>query len=61
MSVIIKNVGIKMSVNVKEFKMTKEDVMKSLFGILVIVNSNVINDVMLENIYIIKIERAEKK
>ena len=50
-----------MSVNVKEFKMTKEDVMKSLFGILVIVNSNVINDVMLENIYIIKIERAEKK
>ena len=37
-----------------------EDVIKDLFGILVIVNENVINSVMLETIYIIKIVSAEK-
>ena len=42
--VIINNVRIKInvSVNVKNW-LTKEDVIKDLFGILVIVNVNVIN------------------
>ena len=42
--VIINNVRIKtnVSVNVKNW-LTKEDVIKDLFGILVIVNVNVIN------------------
>ena len=37
-----------------------EDVIQDLFGILLIVNMNVINYLMLENIYIIKIVNAEK-
>ena len=40
--------------NVKN-SLTKECVIKDLFGILVIVSVNMINHVMLENIYIIKI------
>ena len=41
-------------VNAKN-ELTKECVIKDLFGILVIVILNVINHMMLENIYIIKI------
>ena len=41
--------------------LTKECMIKDLFGILVIVSVNVINRVILENIYIIKIVAAEKK
>ena len=49
--VIINNVGIKINVvvNVKN-GLTKEYVIKDLFGILVIVNVRVLNHVMLENI-----------
>ena len=45
--VIINNVGIKINddVNVKNY-LTKEYVIKYLFGILVIVNVNVINHVI---------------
>ena len=41
-------------------QLTTEYVIKYLFGILVIVNVNVINHVMLENIKIMKIVNAEK-
>ena len=49
--VIISNVGMKINarVNVKHL-LIKTVVIKDLFGILVIVNVNVINNVMLENI-----------
>ena len=49
--VIINNVGIKIIVdeNVKN-QLTSEYVIEDLFGILVIMNANVINHVMLENI-----------
>ena len=40
--------------------MTKEYVIKDLFGILVILNVNVITHVMLENIKIMKILNVEK-
>ena len=39
---------------------TKEYVIQDLFGIQVIVNVNVINQVMLENIYIMEIVSVEK-
>ena len=45
-------------VNVKN-RLPKESVIKDLFGILVIVNVNVINHVTLKNIYIIKIAHVE--
>ena len=59
--VIINNVGIMINadVNAKNL-MIIEDVIKNLFGILVIVNENVINYVMLESIYTIKTVNAEK-
>ena len=59
--VIINNVGIKMNadVNAKNI-LTKEDVVKDLLGILVIVIVNVISQVMLENIWIIKTVNVEK-
>ena len=40
--------------------LTKKYVIKDLFGILAIVNVNVINHVMLENIQIMKTVNAEK-
>ena len=60
-SVTINNIGIMMNAdaNVKNW-LIMEDVIKDLFKILVIVNVNVINYVMLESIYIIKIVNAEK-
>ena len=59
--VIISNVGmmINADVNVKN-RLTQGYVIKDLFGILAIVNVNVINHVMLENIQIIKVVNAEK-
>ena len=52
---IIKNADL----NVKNL-LTKEGAIKDLFGILVIVNVNVINHMMLENIKIIQIVTVEK-
>ena len=59
--VIVNNIGIKINanVNVKNF-LTKEYVTKYLFGILVVANVNVINHVMLENIWIMKTVSARK-
>ena len=49
--VITNNVRTMINVSANEKnRLTKEDVIKDLFGILVIVNMNVINHVMLENI-----------
>ena len=50
-SVIINKVGMRINsdVNAKNW-LTKKDVIKDLFGILAIVNVNVINPMMLENI-----------
>ena len=61
MFVIIKNVRIKINVdvNVNNY-LIKEYVIKDLFGILVIVNVNVIKRVILVNIQIMKIVNAEK-
>ena len=55
-------VGIMINVdsNVKNW-LTKEYVIKDLFGIVAIVNMNVINYMMLENILIMKFVNAEKK
>ena len=59
--VIKNNVGIMINpdINVKN-SLKKEDVIKDLFGFLVIVNVNVIRHVMLDNIYIMKIVSVEK-
>ena len=59
--VTISNVGIKINVdaNVKNL-LIMEDVIKHLFGILVIVNVILINYVMFESIQITKIVNAEK-
>ena len=59
--VTIINVGmmISASVNAKNW-LTKVYLMMNLFGILVIVNVNVVNHVILENMYITKIVSAEK-
>ena len=46
------------NVNVKEY-VTKEYVIKELFGILVIVSVNVINHATQENIWTIKIPNVE--
>ena len=49
--VIMSNVGIMINADVSPKNwLTKEDVIKDLFGTLVIVNVNVINQVMLESI-----------
>ena len=59
--VIINNIGIIKNANVNVKKgWTKEDVMKDLFDILVIVNANVINHLMLENVWIIQVVSVEK-
>ena len=50
---------INADVNAKNW-LTKEYVIKDSLGIQAIVNVNVINHVMLENIYITKTENAEK-
>ena len=52
-------VMINADVNVK-YCLIKEDVMKDLFAILVIVSENVINHVVLDDIQITKIVNAEK-
>ena len=59
--VTINKNGVKTNadVNVKN-QLTKEYVIEDLFGILVIVSVSVINYVMLENIWVIKIVSAEK-
>ena len=59
--VIINNVGIIINgdESVKNW-LTKEYVIKDLFGTLEIVYVNVINHVMLENIKIMKIVNVEK-
>ena len=44
----------------KELILTKEYVIKDLFGILAILIVNVINHAMLENIWIIKVVNAER-
>ena len=58
--VIIDNAGTKINVdlNVKN-ELTEVDGIKDLFGVLVIVNVNVINPVMSVNIYFTKIVNAE--
>ena len=59
--VIINKDGMKINayVNAKN-GLTKEYMIRDLFGILAIVNVNVINDVILENIQIIKTATVEK-
>ena len=58
--VIIDNAGTKINVdlNVKN-ELTEVDGIKDLFGVLVIVNVNVIDPVMSVNIYFTKIVNAE--
>ena len=59
--VVINNIGIMINAGVTaKNRWTKVYVMNNLFGILVFVNMNVINDVTLENIWIIKIVSAGK-
>ena len=59
--VIINKDGMKINayVNAKN-GLTKEYMKRDLFGILAIVNVNVMNDVILENIQIIKTATVEK-
>ena len=58
---MINNVGIKINadVSVRNY-LTKEDMVKNLFGILVFMNENVINHVKQDNIQTIKIVHVEK-
>ena len=57
--VIINNIGIMISANVNaKNSLIRKDLIRDLFGILVIVNVNVTSYVMLENIQIIKIVNA---
>ena len=58
--VIINNVGTKINVdaNVKN-GLEKEDAIKNLYGILVIVNMSVTNHVMLEDIQVMKTVNTE--
>ena len=59
--VIINDVGILINAEVDAKNwLTNEYVIKDLFGIQVIVSVNVINHVMLENIYIVQIVGVEK-
>ena len=60
MFVGIKNVWMMINADVNVNWLTKEYVIRNLFGILVIVNLNVINNVILEIIYIIKTVNAGK-
>ena len=61
MFVIINEVSMKINagVNVNNL-LINAVVIKDLFGILLIINVNVINHVTLDNIYIIRIVSAEK-
>ena len=60
--VIINSVGIMINENLNEKNWLKKvDVMMDLFGILVCVNVNVINDVILMNIWIMQIVNIDKK
>ena len=58
---MINNVGIKINadVSVRNY-LTKEGMVKNLFGILVFMNENVINHVKQDNIQTIKIVHVEK-
>ena len=59
--VMIKNVGIMINADINANNwLTKEHEINDLFGILVIVNINVINHVMLENIEVMKIVNVER-
>ena len=59
--VMINKDGMKINVDENAAnQLTKKYVIKDLFGILAIVNVNVINHVMMENIQIIKTVSAEK-
>ena len=59
--VMMSNLGIMINVdvNVKNL-LTKEDIIKNLFGILLFVNLNVINHVTQDSIQTIKIVNVEK-
>ena len=59
--VMMSNLGIMINVdvNVKNL-LTKEDIIKNLFGILLFVNLNVINHVTQDSIQTIKIVNLEK-
>ena len=60
--VIINSVGIMINENLNENNWLKKvDAMMDLFGILVCVNVNVINDVILMNIWIMQIVNIDKK
>ena len=55
------NVGIMINADINANNwLTKEHEINDLFGILVIVNINVINHVMLENIEVMKIVNVER-
>ena len=59
--VMINNVGIMINADVNaNDRLAEEDVTNDLFGILVNVNVNVINHVILDNIWIRKIVNAGK-
>ena len=59
--VMIRNVGIMINADINANNwLTKEHEINDLFGILVIVNINVINHVMLENIGVMKIVNVER-
>ena len=59
--VMIRNVGIMINADINANNwLTKEHEINDLFGILVIVNINVINHVMLENIEVMKIVNVER-
>ena len=59
--VMINNVGIMINADVNaNDRLEKEDVTNDLFGILVNLNVNVINHVILDNIWIRKILNAGK-
>ena len=60
--VITNSVGIMINENLNEKNWLKKvDVMMDLFGILVCVNVNVINDIILMNIWIMQIVNIDKK
>ena len=59
--VMVRNVGIMINADINANNwLTKEHEINDLFGILVIVNINVINHVMLENIEVMKIVNVER-
>ena len=59
--VMVRNVGIMINADINANNwLTKEHEINDLFGILVIVNINVINHVMLENIEVMRIVNVER-